>query len=323
MKFKQQNTIWIMTLLLISALVLSLGTVTYAASTLKMGTGGETGNYYSMGNDIQSYCGEVLTEDTDFQVLISGASVANIQGMGDKSYSAGIVQEDVLQYFAKQNPKGVNINRMKIIAGLHQEVVYLLIPKNFKPKKSSSLWGDMMSKFKPEANVPLSLDILDGQNIAASGGANVSGKALKYFTGVNFNLVDTSGKAAGNMPIMMVGGQPYKPVLDLLNTGRYVLVSLDADAIKMRAPFYEKVTVNYNVGGKNYSATTVGVRALLLGKAFRKASRNENMIRLSQCISENLADLADDPDTNPNWQSVYELEDEGEQTNWSYFPLEE
>ena len=35
------------------------------------------------------------------------------------------------------------------------------------------------------------------------------------------------------------------------------------------------------------------------------------MNSLATCISESLIDLADDPETDPNWQSVFELEDEG------------
>ena len=46
------------------------------------------------------------------------------------------------------------------------------------------------------------------------------------------------------------------------------------------------------------------------------------MNSLATCISESLIDLADDPETDPNWQSVFELEDEGVASNWSYFEVE-
>lgn len=42
---------------------------------------------------------------------------------------------------------------------------------------------------------------------------------------------------------------------------------------------------------------------------------------LGQCIIDNLADLDDDPNTNPNWGTAYELEEDGAQTNWNYFKL--
>jgi hypothetical protein len=43
------------------------------------------------------------------------------------------------------------------------------------------------------------------------------------------------------------------------------------------------------------------------------------MMDLATCIEQNLADLADDPDTNPNWQTAYELGES--QANWPEFPL--
>ncbi len=245
--------------------------------------------------------------------------------MTQKKYSLGIVQEDVLQYYAKQNERSVNGNRMKIITGMHNEIIYLLIPKGFTPvSQSSGIFSQIIEKISPTDPVPVSLDILAGQNVATWGGASVSAKALKYFTGVNFNVVDVpEGKRTNlNMPILLVGGQPYQPVEDYLKSGKYDLVGIEYARIKDRAPFYLELSANYTFGGKTYSVPTIGVRALLLGKAFRKESRNVNMLALTQCISENLADLADDPDTNPNWQTVYDLEGEGSQTNWEYFPLQ-
>ena len=302
-------------------------------ATLKMGTGGPNGNYYAMGQDIYSYCKDVIDENTEFQALESEASVANILGMNNKVYSAGIVQEDVLQYFAKQDPRKININRMKIISGLHVETVYLLIPKNFKPKSTTSdkknRWGSLLTKIgfgKKDASqgpLQISLELLEGQDLAAWGGSVISAKALKYFTGINFNIIDVPKERRDNiiMPMLLVGGQPYKPVEDYLATGNYILVGIDYEIIRNQAPFYINVAANYNIGGKATSVSTIGVRALLLGKSFRKEARNKNMIALAQCINDNLVDLADDPDTNPNWNSVYELEADGGQTNWSYFPV--
>ncbi len=222
---------------------------------------------------------------------------------------------------------------MKIISGLHVETVYLLIPKSFKPKSTTSdkknKWGSLFAKIgfggKETANVPpkISFDLLEGQDLAAWGGSVISAKALKYFTGVNFNIVDVPKEKRGNivMPMLLVGGQPYKPVEDYLASGKYTLVGIDYEVIRNQAPFYLNVAANYNIGGKASSVSTIGVRALLIGKAFRKESRNKNMIALAQCINDSLVDLADDPDTNPNWNSVFELEADGSQTNWSYFPV--
>jgi len=110
--------------MIIVAMLFLMGGSVYASS-LKVGTGGTSGNYYAMGNDISSYCKGSLAEGDDLQIFESGASVDNINGMKNKKFSAGFIQEDVLQYYSKQDPRGINGNRMKIISGLHMEVLYL------------------------------------------------------------------------------------------------------------------------------------------------------------------------------------------------------
>ena len=230
----------VLVLFLFCLLIASSGT----AGTLKMGTGGEKGNYYSMGNDIHAYCKDEISSDTDFQILTSEGSVDNIMGIAkEKKYSTGIIQEDVLQYYAKQDPNSVNVNRLKIITGMHQEVLYLLIPKDFTPKGNGSLLESLKSKIFSNEQGPLDISSLAGQDLGVWGGAAVSAKALKYFTQVNFNIVEVppAKRESINMPLLLVGGQPYKPVETYLKTGRYLLISLDADLIRAKAPFYQKV----------------------------------------------------------------------------------
>jgi hypothetical protein len=209
---------------------------------------------------------------------------------------------------------------MKVITGLHLETIYILVPKDFRPKKSDqSSWDTLMSRFASESSStgPMDISLLDGQDVYATGGAAISAKALMYFANINFNVVDVAG---AGMPVIHVGGQPYTPVSTLLESGKYTLISLDARALQRNAPFYIEANVNYNVGGKNYSAATVGVRALLIGKSFRNEERNVPMVELATCIEQNLADLADDPETNPNWQTAYEMGES--QANWAEFPIE-
>ncbi|MDC0612434.1 hypothetical protein OAP63_17020 [Vibrio sp.] len=294
-----------------------------SAQTIKVGTGGKSGNYYSMMNDIKDYCSDALTPGSSLQVEESDGSVDNVMGLTDKRFSAGIVQEDVLQYFKKTQPRSVNTNRIKIISGLHMESVHLLVPKGYEGDKQGGIKGMFGSLFGDDDKKPVSIDMLKGQTIGSWGGSVVSAKALSYFMNLNLNVVEvpTKDRRAPNIPLLLVGGHPYKPVQDLLETGKYVLIPIDYAELRDKAPFYLKSTISYKNNGKIKTVPTFGVRALFVGKSFRRESRNENMTKLAQCVQDSLIDLADDPDTNPAWGSVYELEDDGEQTSWSYFPL--
>jgi len=243
-----------------------------------------------------------------------------------KKFSGGWVQEDVLQYYARRDPTKVNQNRIKIITGGHQESVHLLIPKGYEPESSGSgsAWSKLGNLFSSDSSQALDINLLKNQTIGSWGGSLISAKALSLFMDLGFNAVEIQEDrrgVKGDVPILLVGGQPYAPVVEYLETGGYILAPIDAASIVQRAPFYQANVINYEVGGEIISIQSVGVRALFLAKSFRKESKNANMIALATCIEQNLEDLADDPDTNPNWTSVLELEEDVGQTNWTYFQI--
>lgn len=313
-------------LIIISAITLTslcVNAENQTSQTIRIGTGGERGNYYSMMSDVKSYCADSLTEDAHLEVQKSDGSVDNILGITDKRFTAGVVQEDVLQYFKKTQPLAVNTNRIKVISGLHMESVHLLVPKGYEGDQDSGIRGVFHSLFGNDNQTPLSIDMLKGQTVGSWGGSIVSAKALNYFLNLYMNIVELpeDQRKDPNMPLLLVGGHPYKPVQDLLATGNYALIPIDYSELRDRAPFYLKSSISYKNNGKIKTVPTFAVRALLVGKSFRRESRNENMINLAQCVQNSLIDLADDTNTNPVWGSVYELEEDGEQTNWTYFPL--
>lgn len=312
-------------MVLASAAILTMTSLTAFAGKdprpIRMGTGGPTGNYFGMANDVNDYCGDATGIGLDIQN--SKGSIDNLLGMGSKKYSAGWVQEDVLQYYAKQTPNKVNRNRLKVIMMGHLETAHLLIPKGYAPKSEGSWYTNLGTIFatKPEG---ISLDLLKNQTVGSWGGSLISAKAVSMFMELNLNVVevpDAMREVAGEYPIFLVGGQPYSPVAKLLATGKYDLVPINADTLSNRAAFYAKTIANYEVGGKIISTPTFAVRALILGKSYRKDKKNEPMKKLAKCITDSIEDLADDPDTNSNWSSVAESVGDGAQSTWTYFPI--
>lgn len=291
---------------------------------VKIGTGSKTGNYFSMTQDIfsENYCKDSLGRD--FQILNTGGSVDNLLSLANKKVSMGIVQSDVLMNMSKTSPRKFNMNSIKIIAGLHNETVHLLIPKNYAPKTGSSgMWGKMSSWVNAKEPMAVKLESLTNQEISSWGGSIVSAKALSYFFNLNWKVktISPDSAAKANTPIILVGGQPYAPVEKLLATGKWRLLSIRHSDVASKAPFYSAEEASYNINGNPTIVPTIGVQALLVGKSFRKKSRNEGNVNLATCISESLPDLADDSETNPNWASVYENNEKGLSINWSQFNL--
>jgi hypothetical protein len=298
-------------------LLLILALVAMAFGDIKLGTGSQTGNYYKMSKDIKTYCQSSVSED--IQVLPSEGSLDNLQGLSNKKYSMGIVQSDALLMMAKTNPSTVNLNLIKIVEGLHTETLHLMVPINYQPTTTGgSVWDKYVVGQKPK---PVNLSSLKGQTVSSWGGSLVSAKALSYFFGLNWKLnTITEAQAPDiNTPILLVGGQPYPAVEKLLATGKFRLLPIDYNAIASVAPMYQKVSASYRVDGKQQTVPTIGIQALLIGKAFKNEERNKSAIALSQCLKKNIADLSDDSSTSPVWQSAYENSKKNQLINWTYF----
>ena len=102
------------------------------------------------------------------------------------------------------------------------------------------------------------------------------------------------------------------------------MVGIDYNQIKNNpnANFYSEASATYTVDGRLTDIKTVGVRALLLGKASRKAANNAPMEGLATCLNENIIDLAEDSETNSNWNSAADaIEDENTGINWEEFDI--
>ena len=297
------------------------------AGKIKTGSGSETGNYYSMVSDVQSLCltdeilDEVTITDHTMEVFVSGGSVANLDGMNTKQFNSGIVQEDVLRLYSKfLMPKKVNEKRYKVVSPLHIEPFNLLIPKGYKPKGKKKGFFD---KIFGDDDKPVRLDInlLKGQVVSAWGGSMVSAQALSRYLQLDFAVKEISKGDQGNVPILVVEGFPSTVVQSYLDSGKYNLVSIDYNSVRDRAEFYVPHKLSYTVSGKVVNVETIGTRALLIGKASRKAKRNLPMQELATCIEENLIDLEDGDDTNSNWSEVAEFIADENVVDWDYFEL--
>lgn len=126
------------TLALLVALVLCLaicltGCAEAANTNLKVGTGGTTGTYYAFTNAV----GTILQGKTGntFNVLSTGGSVANINGIADGDYNMAIVQNDTMinayNDLDKDNFKSA-IKDFSVMAEVYSEVVQIVVRGDLK-----------------------------------------------------------------------------------------------------------------------------------------------------------------------------------------------
>ena len=308
-------------------------TTLFAAPTITIGTGGINGNYYPMGNDIATIFDKSNSDiekhckyPINIEIVEGKGSVHNLKQITTKKINAGVVQMDVLMYQKRLHPGKINDKKLKIIAGLHKESLHLLMPLNFRPTEpKSSGWSSVFSSFTADNPVKMELSSLTNQTIESKGGSVISAKAISSFNNLNAKVVNTEGKWSGKNPILLVGGQPYKEVQDLLSTGKYTLIALNYSNIKAAAPFYLETTLSYSMGGHTIEVPSVGVQALLVGKQARSNRKNLKMSQLSTCLADQdiLGEMSDRDDTNSNWDSVYDLNQNDINIDWDTFPLVE
>ena len=290
------------------------------ARDLIIATGSPSGNYYKVGTDIVNECAQEIKNkyNYDLKVVSTSGSTENLMGLVDKKYSLGMVQSDVLLFMSKKNPLLVNQNRVAILLDMYPEFLHILIPKSWKPE-STGFWSNLTSLFNKN-NGPISITKLKNQIIYAWGGSAVSAQALSYF--LNLNLKVTEPKDRKNLvnldkPIILVTGVPDQRVQKLLNSGKWYIISINAQELAQRAGIYRPTNISYLVNGKPVTARTVSIRSELLARVYRGKKRQNAIKALKQCIMNNMDDLIDDGES-PFWEIIQKENSENNKINWRY-----
>lgn len=315
-------------------LTIAVMALTANAKPRVWGTGGDKGNYYGMSGEILEVCKNTHPKKPD-ELLTTKGSDENTHLALRKKVRVWWTSYGTLKINAVKNDK-LHEKSHKVVSVMHLEPLNVLMPFNWKPKKAKGSWySDTFDKAAAgwdnvtgtkKAPIKISLELLKGQKIASSGGSVKEAEALVKFahlTGAKVVAMEESKLVDSGMPIILVGGAPYAPVENILNTGKYTLVSVDSRKLARDASFYEDTSISYKIKNKYVTIPTIGVRAVIMGKVSKKKLKYEDvkdqgMRTLAGCISENMGDIAEDSD-NPNWENASEYNDSDEMLNWSAF----
>lgn len=290
---------------IIIGLIALIGT-TGAVAQLKVASGGKGGTYITMGNDLQKVCGSKVT----MEVLETNGSMDNIQRVLNRQAQAGIVQFDVLKYLEEKDP---SMNQVRVLFPLHQEEVHVIGANT--TYKEGGLWG--MGAKSVELKT---LKDLNGRKVVAWGGSVLSAEYFAYRFKLNYEVIDVSGKKLdekGNViavndgarpqevaakmvangdahAIFAVGGFPLPWLQDTKVFGKqFKMLSVGSDMSDQVAGVYNKSKVNYQ-NLTDGAAQTVAVPAVMVTRDYRTADRALPLVKLKQCMQENLAILRDD-----------------------------
>ena len=255
--------------------------------SLTVGTGGTAGTYYAYTNAV----GMILGEATGYtyNVISTGGSVANINGIEDGDYNMAIVQNDtMIKAYNKLDDFNFPsaITSFSVLGEVYSEVMQIVVR------------GDLKDTVKTLADVKgLRVSIGD-----AGSGTEANAKALLAAYGVSLNDITVQNLSAGSSADAMkdgkldvfffTSGAPTTAIMDLSTTKAAYLVSLDdahIDELLAASPYYTKHVIpagTYN--GQDEDVTTVAVGAVILA---RDDVSEDAIYALTADIFDNAPDL--------------------------------
>ncbi len=221
---------------------------------IKVGTGGTTGTYYAFAGAST----QVLTTDTyKFEVVSTGGSQANIEGIDDGDYHMATVQNDVMNYaYNGTNGFEAPINSFSAIACIYPEVCQLIATEASGIKTVADLKGKNVAIGDAGSGV-----FYNATQILAAAG-------LDYETDINATYASFSDSATALKDgaidaAFITAGTPTTAITELATGTNVVVVDLGEEVINTLMndyPFYTK----YEMTSEDYAFVTEPVNTVAI-----------------------------------------------------------
>lgn len=253
-------------------------------SKVKVGTGGNTGTYYAF---TTAACQLLGTDTYSFEVLSTGGSQANIEGIEDGDYQMAIVQNDVMNY-AYEGSNGFNgqITSFSAIGCVYPEVCQVIATKASGIKTVADLKGKNVAVGDVGSGV-----YYNATQILAAAGIDIDKDINK--TAASFGDSATQLKDGSIDAAFITAGTPTTAITELATSTEVVAVDLGEDVIaKLMAdyPFYAK----YEMTEKDYDfiAEPVNTVAIMATFVVTNDMSEEQAYQITKDLWEKQADIA-------------------------------
>ena len=256
-----------------------------AATKMTMGTGGQTGTYYAFGGVLGQYIKS--NAGIDVNVVSTGGSKANIQGIATGDYQLGTVQSDVMAYawngtstFAEDGA----VDSFRVVGGLYAEAVQL-VTLDPTIKSVADLAGKSVSIGAPGSGV-----YFNAIDVLAAAGLTENDIQAQYLSFGDSTEGLKDGKIAA---AFIVAGAPTPAITELATTNEAYLVPIDgeiADKIMDACPYYTALAIPAGTyPGQETDINTVTVKATLIVSA---NASEDAVYNLTKAIFDNADAIA-------------------------------
>lgn len=250
-------------------------------TTVKVGTGGTTGTYYAFAGASTQL---LKTDAYGFEVVSTGGSQANIEGIDDGDYHMATVQNDVMNY-AYNGTNGFNapIRTFSAIACIYPEVCQLIATEASGIKSVADLKGKNVAIGDAGSGV-----FYNATQILAAAGIDYE-KDIKA-TFASFSDSATALKDGAIDAAFITAGTPTTAITELATSTKVVAVDLGDDVIAKLMndfPFYTK----YEMTSADYGFITDKVNTVAIMATY--VVTNEMSEAQAYEITKNLWENAD------------------------------
>lgn len=251
---------------------------------IKVGTGGNTGTYYSFTTAVAQL---LNTADYSFEVLSTGGSQANIEGIEDGDYQMAIVQNDVMNY-AYEGTNGFNekITSFSAIGCVYPEVCQLVATKASGIKSVADLKGKNVAVGDAGSGV-----YYNATQILAAAGIDIDKDINK--TAASFGDSATQLKDGSIDAAFITAGTPTPAITELATAADIVVVDLGDEVIsklKTDYPFYAE----YEMTSADYPFITEPVKTVAIMATFVVTNdmSEEQAYQITKTLWEKQPDIA-------------------------------
>ncbi len=257
-------------LLLLAALALCLSacgtsgpkeTGSPKAETIRFGTGGIGGSYYSYGNALAQTAADAV-EGLDFTVKSTAGSAANLRLLQGGFLQMAIVQNDTL--YDAWNGTGLFADNacqsIGAIAGVYTETCQIIVPADSEIQTVADLSGKRVSVGEEESGV-----LQNARQILLANGLTVDMLEARYLSFADAAAAMEQGELDA---FFITGGAPITAVATLAEKQPIRLLSLDEDTLAQMQklyPAYSLCTIPAGTyAGMTEDVRTLGIKAVLV-----------------------------------------------------------
>lgn len=251
--------------------------------TIKVGTGGTTGTYYAFaGASLQA----ITTDAYKFEVVSTGGSQANIEGIDDGDYHMATVQNDVMNYaYSGTNGFDAPIKTFSAVACIYPEVCQLIATEASGIKTVADLAGKNVAIGDAGSGV-----FYNATQILAAAGLDYETDIKATFA--SFGDSATALKDGAIDAAFITAGTPTTAITELATATNVVVVDLGDDVIAKLMndyPFYTK----YEMTSADYAfvTETVNTVAIMATYVVTNEMSEDQVYEITKNLWEN-ADVA-------------------------------